>query len=391
MAGLEGPAAEGDRHPMTVTPIIQFGTSRFLQAHVDLFVSDARAAGQEAGPITVVQTTGSAERAGRLAAFDGRPIPIVIRGLEDGQPVERTEYTRSIARGLSAAADWAEVERVFVEEARFAISNTAEAGYDMPEGETIGEGVPRSFPGKLTKLLVARFEKTGAPITIFPCELITSNGAVLRRICGEIAARSRLSPDFPRWLTEDCVWANSLVDRIVSGAIEPAGAIAEPYALWAIENQPRLVLPCTHRCIKLVDDLAVTERLKLFILNLGHTCLAERWIADRRRADETVREILADAAMRAWLDAIYDGEVLPVFAAAGIAEAPAYRATVIERFRNPFLDHRLADIAANHGPKKERRIGGLRSLAAEVAPGLKLPLLTAIEGSGVVAPAGTAR
>src|ERR1700681_1580386 len=83
------PASRGrkNRAPRVITPIIQFGTSRFLQAHVDLFVSDARAAGQDVGPITVVQTTTDAGRAGRLAAFDGRPIPVVIRGLESGRPV----------------------------------------------------------------------------------------------------------------------------------------------------------------------------------------------------------------------------------------------------------------------------------------------------------------
>jgi tagaturonate reductase len=151
--------------------------------------------------------------------------------------------------------------------------------------------------------------------------------------------------------------------------------------LWAIERQRRLVPPCRHPAIRMVDDLAVTERLKLFILNLGHTCLAEAWIADRRPPGETVRECLADPAIRAFLDAIYDREVLPVFAAAGIGEAPSYRASVMQRFLNPFLDHRLSDIATHHSVKKERRIGGLRKLAAEVAPGLKMPVLTAIETS----------
>src|SRR5579871_1729416 len=122
-----------------ITPIIQFGTSRFLQAHADLFISDARAAGQDAGPITVVQTTGDPGRAGRIAAFDGRPIPIVVRGLENGLPVERTEHTRSIVRGLVAATDWPEVERVFVEEARYVISNTGDSGYAISE-ETVAGG-----------------------------------------------------------------------------------------------------------------------------------------------------------------------------------------------------------------------------------------------------------
>lgn len=365
------------------TPIIQFGTSRFLQAHADLFISDAMREGQNVGPITVVQTTGAADRAGRLAAFDGRPIPIVVRGLEQGQPVERTEHTTSIVRGLSTATDWSEVERIFVDEAEIAISNTGDSGFAMPEGEAIGEGMPTSFPAKLTKLIHARWRKRGQPITLFPCELIPNNGIVLRDLCIGIAGRSGLPDPFAAWLRDDCVWANSLVDRIVSEAIEPAGAVAEPYALWAIEKQARLAMPCRHPAVVPVDDLKVTESLKLFILNLGHTCLAERWIADRRPRDETVREILSDAGMRSWLDALYDEEVLPVFKAAGIGEAPAYRQTVMGRFLNPFLRHRLADIATNHAVKKERRIGGLRRLASEVAPDLRLDRLTMIEMSGV--------
>src|SRR3954462_3912232 len=82
--------------------IIQFGTSRFLQAHVDLFVHEARQAGQAVGPIAVVQASASAARAGRFAAF-GQPegYPVVIRGLEAGRPVERTVTVTSVDRGLA--------------------------------------------------------------------------------------------------------------------------------------------------------------------------------------------------------------------------------------------------------------------------------------------------
>jgi tagaturonate reductase len=365
------------------TPIVQFGTSRFLQAQADLFISDAMRAGQAVGTVTVVQTSGSAERAGRLAAFDGRPLPIVIRGLEDGMPVDRTEYTTCLVRGLSSATDWAEIERIVVEEAEQIISNTGDGGYRMPADERLGEGVPVSFPAKLTKLLAARWRAGGAPITVFPTELVPDNGVVLRRLCLGVAERSGLPPDFVRWLEADCIFANSLVDRIVSSALEPAGAVAEPYALWAIEAQPRLRVPLTHPCVKVVEDLRTTERLKLFLLNLPHTCLAERWHAEGRPAEETVREIVADPAIRGWLDALYDEELLPVFAAAGVDEAPVYRASVIDRFRNPFLDHRIADIFMNHRDKKERRVGGVIAWAAEVAPDLPLPRLKAVAASGV--------
>jgi tagaturonate reductase len=364
------------------TPIIQFGTSRFLQAHADLFISDAMAEGQKTGPITVVQTSGAADRSGRLAAFDGRPIPIIVRGLESGRPVERTEYVTSIARGLSSVRDWEEIERIVVEEAEILISNTSDSGYALDPAETVGAAVPRSFPGKLTKLLAARWRAGAGPPTLFPCELVPDNGVVLGGLCRDIALRSGFDRGFLDWL-DGCLFANSLVDRIVPEALQPAGAVAEPYALWAIQNRPGLEAPCRHKAIQVVDDLKVVERLKLFILNLGHTVLAERWLADRRPADETVREFLSEGGGRGYLDTIYQEEVLPVFAAAGMDEAPAYRESVMERFLNPFLRHRLADIADNHAFKKARRVGGFRRFAAEAAPSLRLDRLAAIENSGI--------
>src|SRR5271170_4825190 len=73
---------------------------------------------------------------------------------------------------------------------------------------------------------------------------------------------------------------------------------------------------------------------------------------------------MADGAMRAELGDLYEREVIPVFAGISMeGEARAYRDTVIDRFRNPFLDHRLAEIFINHEAKKQRRFGGLIGLA----------------------------
>jgi tagaturonate reductase len=161
------------------------------------------------------------------------------------------------------------------------------------------------------------------------------------------------------FIADDCVFANSLVDRIVSSAIEPVGAIAEPYALWAIEKQAGLRLPCRHPAIALVEDLERVERLKLHILNLGHTVLAQCWMADRLRSNLTVREILQLDGYRNLLTEIYGSEVVPGFMARGLEqEATGYVATTLERFDNPFLDHRLSDIASGHLIKVQRRIGG---------------------------------
>jgi tagaturonate reductase len=126
-------------------------------------------------------------------------------------------------------------------------------------------------------------------------------------------------------------------------------------------------MPCRHPSVVVTDDLNRYARLKLFILNLGHTYLAELWSRRGGATDETVRAALAEPATLAELNDLFDREVLPVFDGLGMGEeARAYRASVIERFRNPFLDHRFADIFTNHAAKKQRRFGGLIALADQL-------------------------
>lgn len=357
------------------TPILQFGTSRFLQAHADLFVSEALAEGRAIGPITIVQTSGDVGRASRIAALaasDG--FPVIIRGMEGDERVEREIRVRSVRRALSTATDWDEVSRIFAHEAEVIFSNTGDKGYALSEQDSL-EGVPKSFPMKLLALLLARYQAGGATLTILPCELISRNGDVLKALILRLASEHGLEEPFQTWLSTQVVWANSLVDRIVSEPIEPAGAIAEPYALWAIEQQPGLIVPCGHPALLLVPDLTPFEKLKLHILNLGHTLLADRWLQDGRDRDETVREILQDGSVSDYLLGIYAAEVIPGFETHGLGDAArGYMDTTLARFRNPYLQHRLSDIAGNHDEKIQRRLVGLM----DWCPGVVMPELSRI-------------
>lgn len=357
------------------TPIIQFGTSRFLQAHVDLFVSEAIDKGEALGNIAVVQTSGAAQRAGRvkaLAAAGG--FPVTIRGLSHGIARETTQYVTSVTRGLSTATEWDEVVNLVCEDAEILVSNTGDRGYHVGNDDA-SDTIPASFPGKLLLLLHARFRAGGRSLTILPCELISRNGDRLKEIVLRLQQDRLPGRAFADWLSSGVVWGNTLVDRIVSEAIEPAGAVAEPYALWAIENQPGLTVPCAHPSVMLVDDLTPFEKLKLHILNLGHTVLADIWLKTARPQDETVKDILLDDAIHSALLRIYENEVVPGFAARGLGtEAAAYAERTLERFRNPFLQHRLSDIAGNHSEKITRRIGDFRTWS----PDVDMPLLSTI-------------
>ncbi|TWI69868.1 tagaturonate reductase [Pseudoduganella lurida] len=371
------------------TPILQFGTSRFLQAHVDLFVDEALARGEALGRITVVQTTTSAQSRRRLAAFNAPGgYPVRIRGRRDGVTVDEEHRVNAIAAALHAGEDWAAVCDAAAM-AQVIVSNTGDRGYelDREDGPHLhGAAVaPRSFPAKLLVLLRERFRRGGAPVTLYPCELVANNGSVLRDTVLGLAQAWQLDDALVAYLRTGCIWINSLVDRIVSAPIEPAGAIAEPYALWVMERQPRMVLPCRHPSIVVTDRLEPFERRKLFLLNLGHTWLAECWLAAQRAPDDTVAAALADPARRSELEALWEEEVLPVFAAPGEADAArAYLVQVRDRFANPFLAHRLADIAQNHGEKKRRRLLPVVELAGRLGLDLRQPRLHAALASGAV-------
>ena len=290
----------------------------------------------------------------------------------------------SVGAGFDAASQWDEVERLF-NDARCAVSNTADRGYETDPADRPDAGPPRSFPAKLAKLLLARLSRRRRADHTFPVRIDPGQrpGAA-RNACSACSIAGKRPSKARRWVEDECVWVNSLVDRIVSEPLEPLGAVAEPYALWAIEDQPGLELPCRHASITLTGDLKPYERLKLFILNLGHTYLAEIWARAGGAPTLTVREAMADKPSRAELDQLFDEEVLPVFAGIGMKEqAEAYRATVVERFSNPFLDHRLAEILINHEAKKQRRFGGLIDLAKAHNLQVKQPRLRAALASEI--------
>lgn len=367
-------------------PILQFGTSRFLQAHVDLFVSQALERGEALGRIAVVQSTDSPASTARTAALaSGTPYRVLIQGIDNGQVVEQNYWASAISRAVHATEQWPVLREGFVEHVKVVVSNTGDRGYqlfsrDTPALLAADAPAPISFPAKLLVLLHDRWENNPqSTLSLFPCELVARNGDVLRDLLVALARSWALGDAFENYLIQNCRWANSLVDRIVSQALEPVGAVAEPYALWAIERQEGLTLPCSHEAIVLTDNLDDFERLKLFTLNLGHSYLAERWLSDGRPATETVYQAMQSAALRADLETLWASEVLPVFAALGqLDAAQRYVDSVRERFGNPFLQHRLADIAVNHKDKKERRLLPLVELAAQLLPGLEQPMLRAV-------------
>jgi tagaturonate reductase len=339
--------------------VLQFGSGRFLRAFADLFIHHANEEGQDVGRVVIVQSTGD-DRAAALARQGGR-YHVVIRGLEDGQVVDRVEPVASVSRALVAASGWDEVRALARSpDLRVILSNTTEAGYNLDPADRPADAPPRSFPAKLLAVLRERFESGRPGVTVVPCELRERNANLLQGLVLDLAHDWGLPEDFRRWLREECAWLNTLVDRIVTGTprehpLREQDALltaCEPYALWAIEAKPKADHFLRHPKVVWTPDVLPFFLRKVRILNGAHTALL---IKAAPRGFATVREAVLDPELGAWLERLLFEEVVPVLE--GRVEGPAeFARATLERFRNPFIEHKLADIAVNHAAKVPVRL-----------------------------------
>jgi tagaturonate reductase len=345
---------------MTSIPetVLQFGAGRFLRAFADLFIDQANRAGQAVGRVVIVQSTGD-DRAAALNRQGGR-YHVVIRGLENGQVVDRVEPVGSVSRAVVAATQWDEVRALARSpQLRVILSNTTEAGYALDPADGPADAPPRSFPAKLLAVLRERYEAGLPGVLVVPCELREHNAGQLLGLVDGLARDWRLPEGFRDWLHNGCAWLETLVDRIVTepkdhplAAEDAMLTVGESYALWAIQQKPGVTPFLRHPAVVWTADAQPYFLRKVRILNAAHTALIIRAIPTGFR---TVREAVSDPTLGAWLERLLFEEVVPVLE--GRVDGPAaFARQTLERFRNPFLEHQLTDIAKHHADKVAVRL-----------------------------------
>jgi len=350
--------------------VLQFGAGRFLRAFVDRFVQNANDEGQSIGRVVIMQST-PGQRADLLNS-QPEGYHVVVRGCVDGKLVERTERVNAVSRALIAQNQWTDVLAVARSpDLRFLVTNATEAGYAVDPTDRADSAPPQSMPAKLTRVLFERFQAGRGPLVLLPCELIEGNANKLCEIVTGLARSWSLPAEFNTWLTENCQWLNNLVDCIVTPgpADHPLAAhdqllvSAEPYSLWAIQ-QPQQGEPdlFRHPAIRVVDDLSPYYLRKVRILNGLHSAMAAKF---RPQGFETVLHVVTDREAVRWLRALLYEEIVPTIChrAADVAE---FADETFDRLRNPFLAHKLADIAANHGAKVAVRLKPTRDEYAKL-------------------------
>ena len=171
-----------------------------------------------------------------------------------------------------------------------------------------------------------------APLAVMACENAIGATDTLRAEIERIAAGDAAA------LTARAAFANTAVDRIVPAQPDGTGidVTVEPYFEWAIEQGPfRGELPNIPGA-HFVDDLAPYIERKLFTVNTGHAATA---YFGAQAGHERIADALADPAVAASVGAALEETSAMLAAVHGLdpAELADYRATILERFRNPEL------------------------------------------------------
>ena len=356
--------------------VLQFGTGVLLRGLPDYFIDKANKKGIFNGKIVVVKSTST----GGTDAFDEQDglYTICIRGIEGETKIEENIISAAISRVLSAKNEWHQILQCAASpEMAVVISNTTEVGIALIPDD-ITASPPESFPGKLLAFLYHRYKAfNGDPtkgMVIVPTELIIDNGTKLRNILLQLATQNKLDDDFCKWLIDRNYFCNSLVDRIVPGKLrddqqkeienslgytDQLMIMSEPYRLWAIEAPEQkiaetLSFSAADAGVVLEKDINVYRELKLRLLNgahsfgcgLAHLC-----------GFVTVKEAMDNKYFGTYIARLMMHEIVPTIAKGNLSHelATAFAHKVIDRFRNPHIEHRWLSISAQYSSKMRMR------------------------------------
>ncbi len=344
--------------------ILQYGEGNFLRAFVDYMIDITNESGMFDGDIVIVKPIqfGSLERFERQES----QYTVVLRGIADGGECMVKRQITSVADTVDPFLNYDKyMEYALLDSLRFVVSNTTEAGIVFDESDSFENCLPKSYPGKLTKMLFERYRyfngNLDSGLIILPVELIDDNGIQLKKCVERYVELWKLEPEFLKWINDSCIFCSTLVDRIVTGYPKSEDELlwkelgykdellvtGEPFALWVIESSKDISseLPLKKAGLPVIftDNQKPYKQRKVRILNGAHTSFV---LASYLAGNDYVRESMEDPLIKDFMYRTIFDEVIPTLTLPK-AELIDFANSVIERFNNPYIKHALLSISLN--------------------------------------------
>lgn len=242
---------------------------------------------------------------------------------------------------------------------------------------------PRSAPGVIVAALRRRREAGLPGFTVLSCDNLPSNGRVAERVVIEYAAQ--IDVDLAEWITNNVTFPSTMVDRIVpattdqdrndiatlTGLHDAWPVVTEPFSQWVVEDNFVAGRPAWEaHGVQLAQDVEPFENMKLRMLNGSHSTIAYLGLL---AGHNVVSEAVGDASIGSLLYKLMTEEIIPTLNLPGV-DLFAYRDSLLKRFANPALNHRLRQIAMDGSQKLPQRI--LAPMRDRIATGQPVNCLT---------------
>lgn len=357
--------------------IVHLGLGAFTRAHQAVYTDAAMSAGDRDWMIAGVSLRSAGVR-DALAPQDG--LYTVTERSASGERTRLIGAVRDVV--VAAEASSRPATLIAAPGTRLVTLTVTEKAYAQGGAiyPVLADGLGRRRAAGLTGL------------TLVSCDNLADNGGVLAR--GLAAWLDRTDPDLRRWFERECACPATMVDRIVPAttaedvarvqaaiALTDQGTVVtEPFSQWVIEDRFAGPRPRWEMLGgRFVGDVAAYETAKLRMLNGAHSALAYLGLG---AGHDFVHQAIADPAIAVTVERLMRDE-----AAASLDPVPgqdlvAYADTLLDRFRNPALPHRLAQIAVDGSQKIPQR--WLEPLAINAARGRRCPATLAALAAWIV-------
>jgi len=241
--------------------------------------------------------------------------------------------------------------------------NTGEFNFNNPDiqHELRHPQDPITVYGFLTEALKRR-RNAGLPaFTIMSCDNIEHNGDVARKMLLTFAEAQ--DSDLAQWIAKEVCFPNSMVDRITPvttpadietlaatyGVQDAWPVTCEPFIQWVVEDKFSNGRPAFEKVgVQFVPDVGPYEKMKLRLLNAGHSVLG---LLGALHGHPTINVCVEDGLFAKYLRAFLDEEATPILGDIEGINLSDYKNSLLERFANPNIKDSVSRICSESSAK----------------------------------------
>lgn len=240
---------------------------------------------------------------------------------------------------------------------------TGEFNFDNPDiqHELQQPDDPKTVYGFLTAALKRRRDANLPAFTVLSCDNIEHNGDMARKML--LTFTEVQDPELAAWIAQEVCFPNSMVDRITPvttaadiellaqkyGVQDRWPVTCEPFMQWVVEDKFSNGRPAFEKVgVHFVPDVAPYEKMKLRLLNAGHSVLG---LLGAIHGHPTINACMEDETFVTYLRAFLDQEATPILGNIEGIDLEDYKNGLLERFANPNIKDSVSRICSESSAK----------------------------------------